>query len=419
MSSSKKERAPKDEELPAAFITFVNEAITNFHAVETCVRRLKEAGYQRLDEAKAWKGAIQKGGKYFLTRNASAVFAFTVGGKYTPGDGAISIVGHTDSPCLKLKPISKRTAHGCKLLGVQTYGGGLWTTWFDRDLSVAGRVLIRERDGRIVNKLVRIEKPCCRISSLAIHLNRGSGTKFEINAEDHLAPCISSQLGASAAGGGDADDEDGSGQHDTVLLKLLVDHLGLTSSRDIVDFELQLYDTQPSQIGGAADDLLFSGRLDNLCSVYCGLQALIDDSNSGQLQEASGIKVFAGFDHEEIGSRSAVGAAGSLMNDVMKRVVGTLSEGDDDVSSQYERFCQSSLIISADMAHAIHPNYSSKHEKCHQPRVGGGMVIKHNVNQRVSYTTNTCLHGARTKHLRLPLASACRMLSSAPFPHFF
>ena len=373
--------ASNDDSLPGDMVDFLNASWTCFHAIQESVRRLKLVGYQEIFERDGWRNKLEAGGKYFFTRNDSSIIAFAVGKKYKAGNGIISIGAHSDSPCLKLKPRSKVTSCGYQQLGVQTYGGGLWNTWFDRDLGIAGRVVIKEDGGKSIKvKLVQINKPVCRIPTLAVHLARGTGTKLEINCETSLPPVIASTLKAQLS----ETDEAGNSHH-TVLLGLIAEELGVETGQ-IEDFELQLCEVQPSTIGGAKSEFIFSGRLDNLCSSYCGLRALIDTTSSeGALDEEESIRLLAVFDHEEIGSTSTSGARGSLMMDSIKRIAKAFSDpaGLGDV---VEQSTQRSFIISADMAHGIHPNYAGKHEKNHAPAFHEGVVIKTNANQR--YATN-------------------------------
>ncbi|CAG8817632.1 591_t:CDS:2, partial [Dentiscutata erythropus] len=172
------------------FIKFVNESPSPFHAVESARLRLINAGYEEIKERDNWSGKLKHNGKYYFTRNRSTIVAFAVGGRYVPGNG-ISIVGaHTDSPCLKLKPVSKKASAGYLQVGVETYGGGLWHTWFDRDLSIAGRVMVETDERQFEHQLIKIDRPILRVPTLAIHLDRGIADGFNFNKETHLTPLI-------------------------------------------------------------------------------------------------------------------------------------------------------------------------------------------------------------------------------------
>mgnify|MGYP003886652687 CR=1 FL=1 len=291
-------------------VDFLNAACSNFHAVAEAKRRLVEAGYQELSERSVW--SLKAGGKYFFSRNASALVAFAIGEKYKPGNGMYMIGTHTDSPCLKLKPVSKTSSVGIQQIAVQTYGGGLWTTWFDRDLGIAGRVLVREEKG-LKQHLVRIDRPICRIPMLAIHMSRGSGTKFELNTENHLKAVLCSEAEAALNRTASADDSSPShanSAHQSALLDAIAAEIGV-NVKDIEDVELQLTDVQPSTVGGLFGEYIFSGRIDNLSSCYTSLAALIESTTSpDSLTEETGVRLIVHFDHEEVGSNSAPGAQG-------------------------------------------------------------------------------------------------------------
>lgn len=338
----------------------------------------------QISERNAWSPAPN--GKYFFTRNHSTLVAFAVGGEYIAGNGFTVLGAHTDSPCPKLKPNSELNKSGYVSVGVQPYGGGLWHTWFDRDLSVAGRVVV-EREGALCHELVRIDRPIMRIPSLAIHLESAEERRaFAVNKQNHLAPVLAMAVDNAVNGGGGEEAKQDllkqGGRHQPLLLELLSKQLGCAPG-DIRDFELQLCDTQPSAIiGGMGDgEFVASGRLDNLCSCFQAITALLNADET--LASEKNVRMVALFDHEEVGSDSAQGAGSPVMLDAMRRVTLAMGGGAEGI---VERTLQASLVVSSDMAHALHPNYSDKHEPAHQPRIHGGMVIKNNANQR--YATN-------------------------------
>ncbi|OWM65483.1 probable aspartyl aminopeptidase [Punica granatum] len=380
----------EDSSVVSDLISFLNAAPTAFHAVDEAKRRLVKAGYERISEREDWK--LEAGKKYFFTRNHSTIVAFAIGKKYVAGNGFYVVGAHTDSPCLKLKPVSKVTKGGYMEVGVQTYGGGLWHTWFDRDLTVAGRLMIREeKDGSVsyVHKLVRLEEPIMRIPTLAIHLDRNVNSDgFKVNTQSHLVPVlatsIKAELNKPVAENGSNQEKSISDnpKHHSLLLQMLAKEAGC-KPEEICDFELQACDAQPSVVAGAMKEFVFSGRLDNLCMSFCSLKALIDATSSeSSLEDESGVRVVALFDHEEVGSDSAQGAGSPAMLDTLSRI--TNSFGSD--SKLLQKAIQKSFLVSADMAHALHPNYMDKHEENHQPKMHRGLVIKHNANQR--YATN-------------------------------
>ena len=381
-----------------AFVNYLNAAISNFHCVAEIKRILTAAGFSELDTSKAW--ALSKGGKYFFTKAGTAIVAFAVGGKYDPDtSGAIIVGAHTDSPCLKLKPVSKLEKSESVLLGVVGYGGGLWHTWFDRDLSVAGRVLVKGSDGKTTAKLVKIPKPIARISNLAIHLltaDERSSQGFKPSLQNHAPPILATTLQKalwettvppSAAGtkNGGASPQASARNH-PLLIKLIADELKVDAAA-IEDFELQLIDMQPACVGGALDEFVYSGRLDNQCSCFQGIAALVESIPS--LASDSSVRCVALFDHEEVGSCSAMGAEGPLMNDTLNRISAGLAAGSPSASADPNAaaFRARSFHLSTDMAHAVHPNYSDRHDGEHGPKLGQGLVIKHNANQRYATTS--------------------------------
>lgn len=376
-------------------LEFINYSWTPYHAVEEASRRLLAAGFHHISEKGAWD--VKPGHKYFFTRNYSTIVAFAVGEKFSPGNGFFMIGAHTDSPCLKLKPVTKSSKSGYLMVNVEPYGGGLWYTWFDRDLGLAGRVLVRTKtasgEEAMQHRLVKIDRPILRIPMLAIHLQRDIHTNgFKPNLQSNFAPVLATaakaQLGldkpAAAASATPATGKDAQpGKHHPQLLDLVAKQLEVEAA-DIVDFELSLCDVQPGVLGGAYDEFVFCGRLDNLAMSFVSLQSLIDTCSApGALSEETGVRAIALFDHEEVGSESAQGAGGPVMRDTVKRVARALSQGQEDA---VERSMRASFLVSADMAHALHPNYADKHDPDHQPKFHEGLVLKHNANQR--YATN-------------------------------
>jgi aspartyl aminopeptidase len=330
--------------------------------------------------------------------------AFAVGAQWKPGNPIAMVGAHTDSPCLRVKPVSKRTANGYLQVGVETYGGGIWHSWFDRDLGVAGRVLVREGEGegRFVQKLVKVDKPILRIPTLAIHLHRQ--TNFDPNKEDELLPIAGlaeAELNKTAEPETDAAQGEDDFQplnalperHHPAFLSLVAQHAGVDVSQ-IVDFELVLYDTQKSCLGGLNDELILSARLDNLNMTFCSIKGLIGSVQSLPLDVDTSIRLVACFDHEEIGSLSAQGADSNLLPAILRRLSvlpgnhnPPPSTADLAASTAFEQTCATSFLLSADMAHAVHPNYAAKYERNHTPAMNKGPVIKINANQR--YATNS------------------------------
>jgi len=393
-----------------------------FHATQNACERLAAAGFTPIDEKDAWTGKLAKGGKYFFTRNRSCIVAFAVGGAYEPGNGFKVVGAHTDSPNLRVKPRSKRSAAGCTQLDVECYGGGLWHTWFDRDLSLSGRVMVRGADGGFEQRLVRIERPVLRVPTLCIHLQTPDEREaFKVNKENHLQPILATEALRSLSGdaeaetdgalkaadeaadeaaeSGDTESDAPAGEYydagavhgwsngqEPLLVSMLSEALGV-APEDILDFECSLYDTQPAALSGVHSEFLCSARLDNLASCFVATEALIEHASSdAALTADTDVSLIALFDHEEVGSASTSGAGSPIMGEAVRRISSALSGGgaaaDDLLASALAR----SFVLSADMAHAVHPNYASKHQQGHGPMMNRGIVIKSNANQR--YASN-------------------------------
>lgn len=367
---------------PADLLHFVDSSPTPFHLVSHAQQILQAAGFNKLEERDTWLAGgpdqlpkVQAGGKYFYHRNHSTLVAFTVGGAYRPGNEFKIIGAHTDSPVLKVRPVSARSASGYLQVGVECYGGGLWHTWFDRELSLAGCVMVEEADGGFRRRLVHIKRPILRIPNLCIHLQSAEEmAAFKINKETHLQPILSlieSTLNKEEGGGKE--------RHSPALLTLLAEELACPVST-IKDFELTLFDTQGGSLWGLKNEFLSSPRLDNQAHCYTGLCALL--KNAADIDLDTGVSMLVCFDHEEIGSDSAQGAGSPVMLEAISRVVDCF-----DQSQEMLRITiRNSFLISADVAHAVHPNYADKHEKSHAPALNKGTVIKTNNNQR--YATN-------------------------------
>lgn len=371
------------------FLKFSNSSPTPFHCCKTAGTLLEAAGFVKVSESTPW--ALERGGKYYFTRNGSSLCAFYVGANYETGNAFKMIGAHSDSPVLKVKPVSKREGSGVEQVGVETYGGGLWHTWFDRDLGLAGRVIIRNQDTSFSQKLVHIKEPIMRIPTLAIHLQSSSErAAFAPNKEDHLVPLLSllSEELNGPTGEGDS-------RHSPKLLYLLSQQLNCEPSQ-IVDFELTLCDTQDACLGGAFEEFVFAPRCDNQLHCYVSTQSLITTANLNNPNE-DGVCMALLFDHEEVGSKSNEGAASPLLRDTIQRILNQFFETEDQgkkknklsagMGELLKITAATSIFFSADCAHAVHPNYAYKHEKQHSPHMGKGTVIKTNMSQK--YATNS------------------------------
>ncbi|SDS69186.1 aspartyl aminopeptidase [Halopseudomonas xinjiangensis] len=336
---------------------YIQASPTPFHATASLVARLSLAGFEQLEEREDW--TLEPGGRYFVTRNGSSLVAFTMGEAGALERGIRMIGAHTDSPCLRVKPQPEMNQQGLWQLGVEVYGGALLAPWFDRDLSLAGRVTFRTTDGVLRSELIDFKQPIAVIPSLAIHLNRGVNDGLNINAQTHLPPVLAMSLDPSRD------------LRALLLQELTQQHLD-SQPVQVLDYELSFYDTQPPSTIGLDGDFFASARLDNLLSCHAGLTALI-----GSNQQQACLLICT--DHEEVGSTSLCGADGPFLEDVLYRIISD--------RTQRIQITQRSLLVSADNAHAVHPNFADRHDANHGPRLNGGPVIKINSNQR--YATNS------------------------------
>ncbi len=340
---------------------FVDLSPTPFHAVAEMSRRLTADGFTELCEQDRWQ--IAPGGRHWVVRDGGSLIAFRVGSAPL-ADAGLRLVGtHTDSPAFKVRPLSDVRRAGFRLIGVEPYGGLLAHTWLDRELTIAGRLAVRDGDDVRTLAVVLPGAPV-RLPSLAIHLDRSVRDGLVLDPQRHLVPLW----------GPDLDSEPG-------LLAALADIVGV-SAGDVVGHDLVLADSQPAAVTGSDSSWIAAPRLDNLGSCHSALHALI----AATVGERTALLV--ANDHEEVGSGSAEGARGSFLADVLARLVA--ATGDVDPQALL-RAAARSRLVSADMAHAVHPNHSDRHEPMHTPRLGGGPVLKLNANQ--SYATDAATGG--------------------------
>jgi aspartyl aminopeptidase len=366
------------------FVTFLNRAVTPFHAVSELSKHLKSDGFNELRESEDWN--LQPNGKYFVTKNNSTLFAFAIGGEFKPGSGFSMVVGHTDSPSLRVKPISTETSAKFVQVGVSTYGGGTWRSWFDRDLAIAGE-LTYKRDGHLHRQLIDSKDPILCIPNLAIHLEPDR-EKMTFNKECELRPILCSEALAKLQGNEAFNPANGPNileDHHPVFLRYL-SRLANCEPEEIVDLDLYLYDSQPSAITGLFKEFISSQRLDNLVGAYTCVEGLLESLADNSLTKDSNIRIAAAYDNEEVGSASAQGADSNFNEWCLRRIFNELGEVQ---ASLFERGIGRSMVVSADQAHAQHPNYPTRHEENHRPSFHGGIVVKINHSQRYATTSTT------------------------------
>lgn len=331
-------------------LDFLDASPTPFHATQNMATMLENAGFVRLLEEDKWE--LKEGAKYYVTRNDSSLIAFT----YSKASDYMMLGCHTDSPNLKLKPNPIIIEHGVVKFAVQPYGGLLLNPWFDRDLSMAGKVSYLNAKDEIKETLIDVCKSIAIIPSLAIHLDKKANTERTINKQTDISPILSTN--------DDFDFED--------FIRGQLEKNKIKNVKELYASELSLYATQKAAFVGLNDDFIASARLDNLLSCYVGLLTLCAAKGDEPM-------LLIASDHEEVGSRSSSGAGGSFLENTLTRMYP-----DYDA---YMKMIRTSMMISADNAHAIHPNYADKHDKNHSPYINKGTVIKVNANQR--YASNT------------------------------
>ena len=350
------------DEFNPGLLTFLNDSPSPFHAVKSLSVLLGSAGFTPHNLAQSWAESGAESDKLYVTRNDSSLIAIRRGSSTITECGLRIIGAHTDSPCLRIKPQPDIRRAGTVQLGVEIYGGVLLAPWFDRDLSIAGRINARRPDGTRASLLVDFKRPIASIPSLAIHLNRDIHKNRSINPQEEVVPILCDGREHSVESFRD------------ILLQQAKGQYPNESLAEVTDFELSLYDTQPAAQVGLNGDFLASARLDNLLSCYVGLQALLNARTDQTI-------ILVCNDHEEVGSTSSAGAQGPFLKQVLER----LTKNREELSATLSH----SVLISSDNAHAVHPNYESKHDPQHRPQLNQGPVIKFNANQRYATTSDT------------------------------
>lgn len=341
-------------DLTMRLMDFLDKGVTASHAAASAMTMLEKKGFKRFFERKGW--ILPIGTKGYVVRDDSSIIAFRMG-RHSPAEDGFRIVGaHTDVPGLRVKPCGAYKKEGYKLLGVEIYGGPILASWLDRDLTLAGRVFLKNNNGSAPQtRLFNFEKPLCRIPQLAIHLNRGvNDDGLKLNKQTHLPPLCGI--------------DDGEPFEMEKIRDRIADLAGC-SADDIVDFRLEAVDTQKAALCGFDGDFYASGRIDNLGGSFTSLMAFLAASDTPDATQ-----VLALFDSEEIGSATLNGASSNFIDSILERLAGN--------RENFMRALAGSIIISNDGAHAVHPNYAELHEPKHKPVLNGGPVLKMNSSER-------------------------------------
>lgn len=351
-------------------LNWLEKSTCNFLAADTIIEELKIKGFQPLYQNQEWE--IKPGGKYYMVKNGSAVFAFTTGkGLSSFKNGSRLIAAHSDSPCLRLKPHPEIYGDGGVVsLNVEKYGGGILYTWFDRPLSLSGRITVKTDDAMTPKEIIfDLKRPVAVIPHLAIHFNRQVNEGNPISVQKDMKPVIgyfdSASIRMAHQGKG-------------IILPAIAEECGI-NPQDILDYEISLYPVVKPQLCGLNNEYIESGRIDDLSMAFAGLEALLDTCDN----EFDNIRILAVFDNEETGSGTRQGAASPVLRDMMERICNVMGGSNED----FHIGVANSFMISADDAHAWHPNYNEKYDPTNHPVIGGGPVIK--INSNCKYMTDS------------------------------
>ena len=389
----------KRESSELELLRFLSSSPTPYHAAAGAASRLREQGFTEIHETERWR--LEPGRAYFLQRAGSAIVAFRVGAGAPADSGFRILAAHLDSPALKLKVRGTERFHDLLRVPVEVYGGPILSSWLDRDLGIAGRLMVQSGEGRDAGRgcaesvLVSTDGPVAIIPNLAIHLNRDLNKGFEYNPQDHLAALVNPARLPEAPPGALSEAPDGTQRGSPggaqgnarpprarfpkaagALVGELAENAGVELER-VLSWDLLLWDTCAAEALGSGSRLYAGGRLDNLVGAWSALGALV----GAEAGEATQVAVL--FDAEEVGSRAGPGADSSFLEGVLGRVVSTLGGDTED----YYRAAACSLLVSNDAAHALHPGYAAKYDSDYAPVLGGGPAIK--LNAKLRYATST------------------------------
>ncbi|MBN1947729.1 MAG: M18 family aminopeptidase [Bradymonadales bacterium] len=352
IASTDQETKIKAWGMAADLLAFLDASPSAYHGAATLVGRLETAGFKRIDEREPF--AIEPGGRYFIQRNDTSVIAFVPGSRPPSSGGFHLVAAHTDSPCLKLKPQAEQVSHGLIGLGIELYGSPVLATWMDRDLGLCGRLVLSPDGTSLSSRLIRLHRPVISIPNAALHMNRQVNQEgLKINPQTEMWPILAAIEEESAQ---------------PALFGRLLASAADVEPEQILGFDLVLFDLQPASFAGLEEEFVRSGRLDNLSMCHAASTALVAAVDCAS--EATRLAVF--YDSEEVGSLTAQGARSNLVPAILERIA--LALGDD--RQGYLQALASSILISADNAHALHPGYVEKSEPNHAPLLNGGPVIK-------------------------------------------
>lgn len=361
-------------------LEFIEKSPSCFHAIANVKEILESNGYQELAECALWE--VAQGGKYFVTRNDSSLIAFQIPGEATI-NGFHIVASHSDSPTFKVKEAPEMTVEDKYMkLNTEKYGGMIMSTWLDRPLSVAGRIAVRNGKN-IVTKLVNIDKDLLVIPNVAIHMNREMNKGVEYNPQVDMLPLFAGCEEGGCKG---------------MLLKQLAQEAGV-EAEDILGHDLFLYPREQGRIIGAKGEYVMSPRLDDLQSVFASMQAFVESTPKNY------INVCAVFDNEEVGSGTKQGADSTFLEDVLLRIHEGLNDGLQVNKSTFLQWIAGSFLISADNAHAVHPNHPEKADPTNRPYLNGGIVIKYHGGQK--YTTDA-VSAAKMKSICMEAEVPCQ-----------
>ncbi|WP_133516350.1 M18 family aminopeptidase [Halanaerobium saccharolyticum] len=357
-------------------LKFINNSPTAFHAALELEKELEKLGFKELDPGQKWD--LSEGEKYFISRNDSAIIAFITGKDFL-NQGFRIISSHTDSPALKVKPDPVINNEGQYLLNTEIYGGPILNTWYDRELSLAGKIILKsENSFALREELIDLEENLAVIPNLAIHLNKDVNQKGKVDKKKGLRALITQALNQDNE---EEHEKKSSDPENQFSLKALIEKFSDYKAEDILETELYLYPTQKAQFLGPNQEYISAGCQDNLSMVHAALKAL----TSSGVEDWTQMAVF--YDNEEIGSHTPQGADSPFAGDIIERIIYNLGAEKED----YYRIIEKSFLLSADMAHAVHPNFSEEYDQNNRPLLNQGPVIKYNAN--LKYTTNASTAG--------------------------